>query len=330
MIGALRYDSYELNSRHHDASGDRISPKVTVGVTPVNGFTVYGTYAEGYRAPAVTETLVAGSASAVAFCRAASRRCSPSCRTRTCGPRSARTRKSASTSNTTTSASQGDKLRVKANVFRNDVEDYIELVNFGPPVRVCPPGAPVRLCNIGVIPLIPLNTFSFSQYQNIGNARIEGVEFEGTYDTGDWFVGLSGQHIRGRDTTGNLPLLTVQPDQIASTFGVRLLRAQAHGVGALAGGRGEDGERDPGPRQERLPGLPAQSSAYNLVNLYIGYQPTPDVLASFGIDNLFNQYYVQYMNAEGQSPPGSQNPPPYVFPSPGITFKGGLKIRFGA
>ena len=60
LIGALRYDNYELNSLTTNASGDRISPKATVGVTPINGFTVYGTYAEGYRAPAVTETLVAG------------------------------------------------------------------------------------------------------------------------------------------------------------------------------------------------------------------------------------------------------------------------------
>ena len=57
---------------------------------------------------------------------------------------------------------------------------------------------------------------------------------------------------------------------------------------------------------------------------------TPDVLASFSIDNIFNQYYVQYMNAEGDSPPGPGRSPPYVFPGPGITFKGGLKIRFGA
>ena len=57
-------------------------------------------------------------------------------------------------------------------------------------------------------------------------------------------------------------------------------------------------------------------------------RPPSDVLASFGIDNLFNQYCVQYMNAEGQSAPGQ--PPAIVFPSPGITFKGGLKIRFGA
>ena len=106
-------------------------------------------------------------------------------------------------------------------MFRNDVEDYIELVNFGPPVCSVLPGAGPGCPPVPIV-TIPINSFSMSQYQNIGNARIEGVEFEGTYDAGDWFVGLSGQHIRGRDVTNNLPLLTVQPDQIATTFGVRL------------------------------------------------------------------------------------------------------------
>ena len=41
-------------------AASHLSPKATVGITPVNGFTFYGTFAEGYRAPAVTETLVAG------------------------------------------------------------------------------------------------------------------------------------------------------------------------------------------------------------------------------------------------------------------------------
>ena len=53
----------------------------------------------------------------------------------------------------------------------------------------------------------------------------------------------------------------------------------------------------------------------------------PDVLARFGIDNLLNRYYVQSMNAE--VPPAAGQPPAVLFPSPGITFKGGLKIRFG-
>ena len=42
------------------SSGDRVSPKATLGITPIQWFTVYGTYAEGYRAPAVTEVFVNG------------------------------------------------------------------------------------------------------------------------------------------------------------------------------------------------------------------------------------------------------------------------------
>ncbi len=323
LIGALRYDNYELKSAANQASGDHLSPKGTIGVTPVNGFTVYGTYAEGYRAPAITETLVAGPHPpfAVGFPNLFTFVPNPSLR-----PEIGATKEVGVNLKYDDIFLKGDKLRVKANVFRNDVEDYIELVNFGPPVRTCPPGAPVRLCNLGIIPLITVNSFSFSQYQNIGQARIEGVEFEGMYDAGDWFLGLSGQHIRGKDTTNNLPLLTVQPDQIATTFGVRLvdrkLTMSVRWQAVAAKGASDIPDRN----KDGLPDF-APVGAYNLVNLYIGYAPTPDVLASFSIDNLLNKYYVQYMNAEGQSQPGQ--PPAIVFPSPGITFKGALKLRFG-
>ena len=323
VIGALRYDNYELKSATNQASGDHLSPKATVGITPVNGFQIYGTFAEGYRAPAVTETLIAGPHPPFAVGLPALFTFLPNPSLR---PEIGQTKEIGVNLKYDDIAFKGDKLRIKANVFRNDIEDYIELVNFGPPVRACPPGAPVRLCNAGIIPLITINSFSLSQYQNIGQARLEGFEFEGTYDAGDWFVGLSGQHIRGRDTTNNLPLLTVQPDQIAATFGVRLIERKLtmsvrwQAVAAKTAGDIPDRNKD---------GLPdfAPVPAYDLVNLYIGYQPTPDILASFSIDNLLNKYYVQYMNAEGQSQPGQ--PPAIIFPSPGITFKGGLKIRFG-
>ena len=226
-------------------------------------------------------------------------------------------------------AFKGDKLRIKANVFRNDIEDYIELVNFGPPIVLqLLPGRRCGRAMSGIGPRvnIPINSFSFSQYQNIGQARIEGFEFEGTYDAGDWFVGLSGQHIRGRDTTNNLPLLTVQPDQIATTFGVRLIDRKLTMSVRWQAVAAKNASDIPDRNKDGLPDF-APVPAYDLVNLYIGYQPTPDILASFSIDNLLNKYYVQYMNAEGQSQPGQ--PPAIVFPSPGITFKGGLKIRFG-
>jgi len=62
----------------------------------------------------------------------------------------------------------------------------------------------------------------------------------------------------------------------------------------------------PDRNQEGLPDFPPVP-AYDLINRYIGYQPTPDIFASFNIDNLLNKYYVQYMNAEGQSQPSRRD-----------------------
>ena len=61
-VSAIRYDRYDLHSPTvaTGGGGDRFSPKITIGVTPVAGFTPYVSYAEGYRAPSITETLIAG------------------------------------------------------------------------------------------------------------------------------------------------------------------------------------------------------------------------------------------------------------------------------
>ena len=60
-----------------------------------------------------------------------------------------------------------DSFRGKFNVFRNDVEDYIDLVASAP------------------VPVPPFGSFvQFYQYQNIAQARIEGFEAEAMYDAG--------------------------------------------------------------------------------------------------------------------------------------------------
>ena len=107
VVGALRYDRYELTSTGAtggatSSSGDRLSPKITVGITPVAGFTPYASYAEGYRAPSITETLIAGghaTGGGPAFlpARTAPADCFVFFRTRTCGLKSDAPRKSAST-----------------------------------------------------------------------------------------------------------------------------------------------------------------------------------------------------------------------------------------
>ena len=104
VVSAIRYDRYDLHSPTvaTGGGGDRFSPKITIGVTPVAGFTPYVSYAEGYRAP-----VDHGDADRRRAChrwrsavcspaRTATAACSASCPIRTCGRRSARTRKPAS------------------------------------------------------------------------------------------------------------------------------------------------------------------------------------------------------------------------------------------
>ncbi len=60
---------------------------------------------------------------------------------------------------------------------------------------------------------------------------------------------------------------------------------------------------------------------YNLVNLYAGYQPIPNVTAAFSVENLLNVNYTKYMCCSTEAG--------YVIPSPGITFKASLTVHYG-
>ena len=89
---------------------------------------------------------------------------------------------STSERSSTASFSTGDSFRGKINAFRNDLEDYIELTQFGPPVTLTSPPFPAG--RVGTY-------YPFYQYQNIQSAHIQGFEAETMYDTGPWFDGVS-------------------------------------------------------------------------------------------------------------------------------------------
>ena len=293
-IGAVRYDHYALEGGGTNNSGDHVSPKFTLGLTPIQGFTVYGTYAEGYRAPAVTETLINGYHPGELFYFVPN----PNLR-----PEIGKTLEAGINLSYDNIFMAGDKFRGKFDVFRNNVTDYIDLLgttDFVPPLS-CPPssifGGFGSLCY---------------QYTNIANARIEGVEFEGMYDAGAWFAGLSGQHLRGYNVDTGAPLATIQPDQVTTTLGARFLDRKLTLAVRWAAVAAKTADQIPVDDTGALVFSP--SAQYNLVKLYVGYEPNPDVLASFSIDNVLNAQYTPYMNQLAQ---------------PGITFKGALTIRFG-
>ena len=180
----------------------------------------------------------------------------------------------------------------QGNVFRNDVDDFIdsETIFFTGPFGACP--AP-PFCQ---------------QYQNIAKARIEGVELESTYDAGDWFAGLNAHRLRGKDLTEGDPLAKVPPDMVAATLGLR--SADRKWTAAV---------RWSHYAAKTLDDLPTGTTAelatgsYNLVNLYLAYQPNENVIAALSVENLLDETYKIYT---------------HEYNSPGITVKGSLRVRF--
>ncbi|MCD0419413.1 TonB-dependent hemoglobin/transferrin/lactoferrin family receptor [Rubrivivax sp. JA1024] len=314
VIGAARYDHYELTSQSSTASGSRLSPKVTVGVTPIAGFTPYVAYAEGYRAPSITETLIAGAhatGGGPALFNCGNGTSGLFCLIPNTGlrPEVGKNKEVGINLKYNDIFVSGDSFRGKINAFRNDVDNYIELVGSTPEVyRTVFMGFPVT----GV-------ASKYYQYQNIPHARIEGVEVETSYDAGMWFVGVNAAVIRGKDTDTGLGLASVPARKVVTTGGLRLLDRQLTIAAQWASYAANT----------NLPAGYLPGTSYDLVNLNVAYRPTADVTLNFSIDNLLNNYYRPYA-VPGSSVDGTgQNDVLWTSPGPGIVYKGGIKVHFG-
>ncbi len=191
VIGALRYDGYSLENDETHTDGSRLSPKLTVGVTPWDPVTFYGGYSEGYRAPALTETLIEGFHPPPVVGQFFP---NPDLE-----PEVAHTIEGGVNLRFQDLFTGSDQLGVKLGVFRNDVDNYIDQVFIMFPI----PGG--------------------YQYQNIAKARIKGFEFEASYDAGFMFAGLAGQILDGENLTTGGTLQKVPPFRAVTTLGFRAL-----------------------------------------------------------------------------------------------------------
>ncbi|UPT86360.1 TonB-dependent hemoglobin/transferrin/lactoferrin family receptor [Bradyrhizobium barranii subsp. apii] len=319
VIGALRYDNYQLSSGSSSSSGDRLSPKITVGLVPTAVVTPYVSYAEGYRAPSITETLVSGPHSGAtvndSFFRCPSGTPGPGADSTFCfvpnpnlRPEVGKNKEIGFNIKKNDLFTAGDTLRGKINVFRNDISDFIDQVAYGNPLVV--PTGPPPAPSITVLP--------FLQYQNVASARIQGFEAEAMYDANTWFFGLSGSYQNGKNLQTGFGLYSVPPQKVTTTAGVRLLdRTLILSVMWTSVIANTD-----------IPPTYTPATSYDLVNLYAQYQPRPDLTLNFSVENLLNQYYRPYAIPVG-STGDTQNDVKWASAGPGLVVKGGLKYHFG-
>jgi len=307
VISAVRYDHYELSSGSTNSEGDRFSPKVSVGITPFAGFQPYFSYAEGYRAPSITETLIAGAHAtgggpAFFVCPDGTTGLFCFLPNPNLKPEVGKNKEFGINLKYDGIFSAADSFRGKINVFRNDVDNYIDLVASAP------------------TPVPPFGSFSeFYQYQNIPAAKIEGFEAELAYDAGGWFAGVTATLQRGKNTATNVGLASIAPQKIVTTGGVRFLDRALTIGGQWAAVSGND----------NIPAGYIPSTSYNLINLYATYQATRDIVFNLTVDNLLNEYYRPYAIPGSSTDGTSQNDVLWTAPGPGLTVKGGVRIHFG-
>ncbi|MCB8819319.1 TonB-dependent hemoglobin/transferrin/lactoferrin family receptor [Microvirga rosea] len=292
-IGALRFDSYELSSVRTSSDGSRVSPKLTIGVEPIKGIEFYGTYAEGYRAPSITETLIQGSHPFPIF------NILPNPNLR---PEVAHNLEGGVNIQYDSVLTAGDRFRAKASVFRNEIDDYIDTVAVGPVYNVpVVPGMPASVCRF--VPRLCLIGIQDQQYQNIAEARLQGAELEAAYDWGQGFVTVAGTIVNGRNEITNAPLNSVAPNRFSTTIGFRFL----------------DDKLTVGTRltfvDDTKRTVTNPEKGYGLVDLFASYRYNENISGDVTIQNVFDRQYTQYQNSN---------------PSPGLTAKFGLTVKFAS
>ena len=299
VIGGLRYDSYELAGGSAASSGDRLSPRITVGVSPfsqgsLEGLQVYGTYAEGYRSPSVTETLISGlHPVGVTF---------PFLPNPNLKPETGKTWEFGVNYALDGVASGDDSLRLKAAYFNNDVSDYIGSTTLSAFDRTS--GCQFRPDLIRNRTYIPI----CFQYDNFASAKIRGFELESVYDAGWYFAGLSASIINGHTISyqgvrGDLT--TIPSSQVTGQLGFRFFEDTLTVGGEV--------QYNGAPKGNAL------ADDFTLVNVFASYQATENFKVDFRADNLLDEQYTNPLNETTTSP----------LYEPGITLKLAATMRLG-
>lgn len=290
VVGGVRFDSYKLEDDTYNTSGDRVSPRISVGVTPfegLDGLQFYTSYAEGYRSPSLTETLISGlHPSGVSF---------PFLPNPELRPETGKTWEIGVNYAADGLIQAGDAFRVKAAYFNNDVDDFIDGVTLSPfdPTSGCRFGGTIPIC---------------FQYQNFAKAKIDGFELESVYDAAWGFAGLSASIIDGHTISyegDEAELATIPSAQVTGQLGFRFLDDKL-----IVGGEVQYNAKPKGN---------PVAEDYTLVNAFASYRPNDTFKLDLRVDNLLDEKYASPLNATTTE----------VLYEPGISVKLAATMRFG-
>lgn len=297
-IGAVRFDSYAITGTGFRSEGERVSPRGTLGISPFPWLEFFGTYAEGYRAPAISETLIAGTHPFPAF------QILPNTALR---PETAHNVEGGVNIKFDDVLRDGDAFRAKIVGFSNEVDKFINIQGVGPRTFVpAVPGIPAIACRGVVAPRFPcVIPVQSQQYVNIARADLSGVEVEAAYDWGDGFASLAYSRTDGVNASTKATLVTIPPDKVAGTLGLRFLdRRLTLGTRIVY-----NDARMNFPASALIP----NTKDYALVDLFASYEHNDWVRGDLTLSNVFDKRYIKYLDLDR---------------SPGFQARGALTVKF--
>lgn len=175
----------------------------------------------------------------------------------------------------------GDGLQFKATGFYNDVQDLIVSCE-----GTSQPCGPVYA----------------EHYTNIGSALIYGAELELAYES-DYVFGKAGySHVVGKDRTTDTYLTSVAPHELSLELGGKL---PEHGVKFGWRARVVAAPQDAALRSSTADWTGTSTryaEAFDVHDIYVSWKPVDGALkgweTQFGIDNLFNADYKEFLHNE--------------------------------
>ncbi|MCK8927906.1 heme/hemopexin-binding protein HxuC [Haemophilus influenzae] len=274
---SVRYDHYDTSSKTVKYKDNHLSPATKLTWIVTNWLDFTAKYNEAFRAPSMQERFVSGAhfgASIIGGREEINKFiANPNLR-----PETAKNKEITANLHFDSLFKQGDKFKIEATYFRNDVKDFINLKIFNDANTNKSASASTRT-NGALLP-------TKSQYQNITNARLSGIELQAQYQTERLTLFTNYGSTKGKDKDSGQALSNIAASKIGVGVNYALVKDKFT-VGATVTHYAA---------QRRVPkdhGVTYPS--YILTDLRATYAPLKgewkNLRLDFALENLFDRKY---------------------------------------
>ena len=269
---SVRYDHYDTSSKTVKYKDNHLSPATKLTWIVTNWLDFTAKYNEAFRAPSMQERFVSGShfgAETLGLTQVNKFIANPNLR-----PETAKNKEITANLHFDSLFKQGDKFKIEATYFRNDVKDFINLKIFN--------DANANKNASTSRALLPTK----SQYQNITNARLSGIELQAQYQTERLTLFTNYGSTKGKDKDSGEALSNIAASKIGVGVNYALVKDKFT-VGATVTHYAAQ-RRVPKDHSVTYP-------SYILTDLRATYAPLKgewkNLRLDFALENLFDRKY---------------------------------------